>query len=203
VLLVVCIVNYLLLILQQQQQGLAADDSLRLQNVISHVMIMSNVDDDAEKTMTMTATRTGAAATATAMMANRSFMIHPITADESNRLHDAVKARHTQRHAAANTPPPPLLRVAICHPTIFINKTSTNEAKSVFLRRFLNFVSYHRLLGFEHFFFWYEANIAELPLFDTLRALPYVTMTEYIAPKGHLVYGKAYHGQLLVQELCL
>jgi Glycosyltransferase family 92 len=142
-----------------------------------------------------------AAATTTTAAAfavnNRNFMTHPISADESNRLLQAVKARHA---AVAAQTPTPLLRVAICHPTIFLDDPDTT---SMFLSRFLSFVSYHRLLGFEHFFFWYEANMATLPLFATLQALPYVTLTEYHAPPGHDVPGKGYHGQRIVEELCL
>jgi hypothetical protein len=51
-------------------------------------------------------------------------------------------------------------------------------------------------LGFDHSFSWYRPDIAHRPLFDKLKALPYVTLTEYTGDGVH-------DGQLIVEQACL
>jgi hypothetical protein len=64
------------------------------------------------------------------------------------------------------------------------------------MHRVFNFVSYYRLLGFDHIFFWYRPGIDQKPRFDELNALPYVTMTEYTG-------GGVHDGQMEVEQACL
>jgi hypothetical protein len=180
----------------------------------------------------------------TILKKNRNFMTHPITAEESHRLLRATRLKHRQKYiqqhqnessslndsdssSTMRSPdPPPFLRLAVCHPTIFIppptklamnNATRTknkekknhdNNDSNMMLQRFLVFASYYRLLGFEHLFFWYEGPVAKLPYFDQLAALPYVTLTEYRQirhnTKNQLrTGGDEYHGQGNVADLCL
>jgi hypothetical protein len=179
---------------------------------------------------------------------NRNFMTHPITAEESNRLFHAMRIKHLQKHdhpqlqedssldvmtsrssesdsgTILTPPPPPFLRLAVCHPTIFIppsakslvlldnnNNATTTERihddndNNMMLQRFLAFASYYRLLGFEHLFFWYERSVAKLPYFDQFAALPYVTLTEYREQRRSKIRtgGDDYHGQGTVADLCL
>jgi len=103
---------------------------------------------------------------------NRSFTLHPITAQESEALTLQDKSGIT---------------AAICHPTLF---------GDIPLDPLFAFVSYYRLLGFDHVFFWYQPTIANLSRFDELNRLPYVTMTPYM---GHA----SEHGHAQVEQQCL
>jgi hypothetical protein len=170
---------------------------------------------------------------------SRNFMTHPVTADESNSLfrarrmkrrpmhHDQQRHHEHDAHRTKEENYPldvassdsksdmnsPFLRVAVCHPTIFIppNKldddnatnTSNNKQDAKMLQRFLAFASYYRLLGFDHLFFWYERPVSTLSYFDQLAALPYVTMTEYRDVRSQRKAGNDYHGQGNVEDLCL
>jgi hypothetical protein len=58
-------------------------------------------------------------------------------------------------------------------------------------------MSYYRLLGCDHIFFWYCPDIAQRPYFDELKSLPYLTLTEYTGPAHWL------HGQVEVEHECL
>jgi hypothetical protein len=64
------------------------------------------------------------------------------------------------------------------------------------MQKVLSFVSYYRLLGFDHIYFWYRPDIALRPRFDQLKALPYVTLTEYAG-------GGEHDGQFVVEHACL
>jgi hypothetical protein len=79
------------------------------------------------------------------------------------------------------------ITTAVCHRTLHGN---------ISMQKLFNFVSYYRLLGFDHIFFWYRPEIAHRPLFDKLKALPYVTLTEYTGDGIH-------DGQLIVEQACL
>jgi len=108
------------------------------------------------------------------MQVNRNFASNPITAQESLLLRQQDKSGIT---------------AAVCHRTLFGDN-------NVHLDPLFAFVSYYRLLGFDHIFFWYRPNIANLPHFVELRNLPYVTMTEYTG-------GGVEHGQAIVEEQCM
>jgi len=103
---------------------------------------------------------------------NRSFTLKPITAQESALL--------TQQDKSGIT-------AAVCHRTLF---------GDIHLDPLFAFVSYYRLMGFDHIFFWYRANIAEIPRFQELYSLPYVTMTEYNGTGNK-------HGQGESEAMCL
>ena len=106
---------------------------------------------------------------------NRSFTWDPITAEES-----AILAQHDKASG---------MKTAVCHRTLFGDQ-------KISLDPLFAFVSYYRLLGFDHIFFWYRPNITKLSRFDELSSLPYVTMTEYTG-------GGREDGQLVVEEECL
>jgi hypothetical protein len=110
----------------------------------------------------------------------RNYSSHPITAAESRYL-DHQKQQLPAKFSNITT--------AICHRTLFGNAT---------IPKIFSFVSYYRLLGFDHIFFWYRPNITQVPHFDELNALPYVTMTEYTGTPG-----KRTHGQVEVEHECL
>ncbi|KAL7559556.1 hypothetical protein ACA910_009957 [Epithemia clementina (nom. ined.)] len=149
----------------------------------------------------------------------RYFGTHPVTAQESKHLFldleqeqppqkehrdtrrsrlDVPRNRTTTPTTNATTAQPQegdggkrkRLRMAVCHPTIHGNLSS--------LEQFLIFVSYYRLLGFDHVFLWYLPHIAHVPGFDPLASLPYVTLTEY----HHSDYDY-YHGQYVAMQECL
>lgn len=108
----------------------------------------------------------------------RNFMTWPVTAREDRILLSKATTNIT---------------AAICHPTLFGN---------ISLHRTFSFVSYYRLLGFEHFFFWYEPetlawSASEIRRFENL---PYVTLTKYDATNYDDI---PYHGQAIVQKQCL
>ncbi|KAL7479464.1 hypothetical protein ACHAW6_005206 [Cyclotella cf. meneghiniana] len=107
----------------------------------------------------------------------RSFLTHPITNEEDLYL--------SQRDVHKN------VTAAVCHPTLF------GTAKP---RRFLAFVSYYRLLGFDHIFAWYEPGSLNWTDYDyeQVRNLSsYVTLTEYQKTPND-----GYHGQLQVAKAC-
>jgi len=103
---------------------------------------------------------------------NRNYARNPITVRESNY----IKFRDDSGISAA-----------VCHRTLFGNLT---------LDPIFAFVSYYRLIGFDHIFFWYRKEITALHRFQELRNLPYVTMTQYNG-------GGREHGQEVVHRLCL
>jgi len=104
---------------------------------------------------------------------NRNFTLNPVTAKESEFL--------TQNDTSGIT-------AAVCHRTLF--------GSSITLDPLFAFVSYYRLLGFDHIFFWYRPDIASVSRFDELNSLPYVTLTEYTG-------GGREEGQLVVEAECL
>lgn len=103
---------------------------------------------------------------------SRYFGIDPISKEESNAL--------TQRDQSN-------IRAAICHPTLHGNPS---------VLRILTFISYHRLLGFDHIFFWYEGNAVD-PLH--FQHLPYVSFKK-VSTKTANSY---YHGQFEVMTECM
>jgi hypothetical protein len=110
----------------------------------------------------------------------RNYRSHPITAAESRYL-DHQKQQLPAKFSNITT--------AICHRTLFGNFN---------MRKIFNWVSYYRLLGFDHIFMWYRPEIAQLPYFDELEALPYVTLTEYTGPAN-----RRNDGQADVEHACL
>jgi Glycosyltransferase family 92 len=117
---------------------------------------------------------------------NRNYMSHPVTAAESRyisfmNIENAKRMNHSK-----------ILKVAVCHPTMF---------GDLLLDTHFAWVSYYRLLGFDHIFLWYEENISKLPRFDELAALPYVTLTlhNYSDTTG---IKEVYHGQTTVEKEC-
>lgn len=106
---------------------------------------------------------------------SRNFLTDPVTSHEDMIL---------RANKISN------ITAAVCHPTLFGNLT---------LARILSFASYYRLLGFDHLFFWYEAEslpwtASELQL---LGNLSYVTVTRF--PDSQTLN---YHGQNEVQRAC-
>ena len=124
---------------------------------------------------------------------NRNYMTHPVTLDESNYLH-AIAAEHARKLNRTS-----VIKAAICHPTIFDPIAGGGGRLNNLLDHFFAWVSYYRLLGFQHVFLWYEGHVNELPRFDELAALPYVTLTRYIPNGEHL----RYHGQGHVERQCM
>jgi hypothetical protein len=108
----------------------------------------------------------------------RNYSSHPITAAESRYL-DHQKQQLPARYSDITT--------AICHRTLHGNLN---------MEKIFSFVSYNRLIGFDHIFFWYRPDISQRPRFDELKALPYVTMTEYAG-------GGKHDGQFVVEHACL
>jgi hypothetical protein len=108
----------------------------------------------------------------------RSYSSHPIAVAESRYL-DPQKQQLPANYSDITT--------AICHRTLHGN---------INMQKVFSFVSSYRLLGFDHIFFWYRPHIALSPRFDELKALPYVTLTEYTG-------GGEHDGQFVVEEACL
>ncbi|KAL3815270.1 hypothetical protein ACHAXA_001882 [Cyclostephanos tholiformis] len=105
---------------------------------------------------------------------HRDFLTEPITSLEDAALRASATSNIT---------------AAVCHPTLFGNIT---------LNRILSFVSFYRLLGFGHIFFWYEEeSLAWSPTSSFLGNLSYVTLS----PNSHSQRG-GYHGQNEVQHSC-
>lgn len=112
---------------------------------------------------------------------NRNFATYPVTSEEDLQL----SRQDTFDFSAA-----------VCHPTIHGNVTSMD--------RFFGFVSYYRLLGFDHVFMWYlKESISTTPEvwhdFNRLANLSYVTMTEFENDDNNTKY----YGQREVQTACL
>ena len=111
---------------------------------------------------------------------------------------------------------------AVCHPTLF---------GDVKFHRVLSFVSYYRLLGFQHVFLWIErrsssstnttttsqqhrrrrrgGGVSWTPLqYQQLQSLKYVTLTEYNTTTSSSISSSKnknridYHGQSAVQDMC-
>lgn len=104
---------------------------------------------------------------------HRNYAAHPVTAQES-----AFLEAHYNNSG---------IRVAVCHPTIH---EETN------LTAFFRFVSYYRLLGFNHIFSWYLPGVVNLTGFDVLEQLPYVTLI----PGGGS--RKSWYNQESIQREC-
>jgi hypothetical protein len=113
---------------------------------------------------------------------NRNFIIHPVTETESSYI-----ANMTAENAKRMNQTHPL-KVAVCHPTMFGDLS---------LDTHFAWVSYYRLLGFDHIFLWYEDNVSKQPRFDQLEALPYVTLTPHNGGSNEV-----YHGQTTVEREC-
>lgn len=108
----------------------------------------------------------------------RNYTSHPVTSKE-----DALLSA-CERKDGVN------IAAAICHPTLF--------GTEIQLERLFAFVSYYRLLGFDHIFFWYTPEIRTLDHFDELQAFSYVTLTEYVPAAD-----EKYYGQRDVMRACL
>eukprot|EP00804_Cyclotella_cryptica_P018775 CCRYP_007261-RA/>CCRYP_007261-RA protein AED:0.02 eAED:0.02 QI:111/1/1/1/0/0/2/938/388 len=111
------------------------------------------------------------------MQTPRSFLTHPITHEE----HRLLSLRNVHKNVTA----------AVCHPTLFGTATPG---------RFLAFVSYYRLLGFDHIFAWYEPVSLNWTDYDyeQIRNLSsYVTLTEYKRTPND-----GYVGQVQVAKTC-
>jgi hypothetical protein len=108
----------------------------------------------------------------------RNYSSHPLTPEESEYL-DYQKQQLPAEYSEITS--------AVCHRTLHGNLT---------MDKVFRFVSYYRLLGFDHIFFWYRPHIALIPRFDELKALPYVTLTKYTG-------GGVHDGQKEVERACL
>ena len=122
---------------------------------------------------------------------HRNFETHPVTSEESQILTNQDPYNFT---------------AAICHPTIHGKITSMD--------RFFAFVSYYRLLGFDHIFMWYKKESLNNLWEDFVRLsnLSYVTMTEFVVDDDDGGGDKSgrrnkdelkYHGQSQVQKACI
>ena len=112
---------------------------------------------------------------------HRNFKTHPVTSEEDRLL--------SQRDTFNIT-------AAVCHPTIHGNITS--------MERFFAFVSYYRLLGFDHVFMWYLKDSVTTSStvwedFNRLANLSYVTMTEFVDGGRNVKY----YGQSEVPTVCV
>ena len=117
----------------------------------------------------------------------RYYGTHPVTAEESAVLTARQQSESTRT-----------FRMAVCHPTIHSETTRGNLTS---MEKFLVFVSYYRLLGFDHIFLWYLPGIQYIDGFDTLQALPYVTITEHDPSLSQ--QKETYFGQGKVMAACL
>jgi len=92
----------------------------------------------------------------------RNYTTNPVTAEESRLLSDCESAENRN------------IKAAVCHPTLYGN---------VSMHRVCGYVSYYRLLGFDHVFLWYESSVLRQPggvsadELAKLESLPYVTAT--------------------------
>lgn len=105
-------------------------------------------------------------------LSKRNYLSSPVTAEES-----AVLTAKDDSNMTA----------AVCHKTLFGDRVD--------ISKILGFVSYYRLLGFDHIFMHYQSHIGENDRFGELDALPYVTMTPYDG-------GGAHAGQRIVGPIC-
>jgi len=106
-------------------------------------------------------------------ISHRNFTFDPVIAEKSE-----VFSRKDKNGITA----------AVCHRTLF--------GSNITLDPLFAFVSYYRLLGFDHIFFWYRPHVANVPRFEELIRLPYVTLTEHTG-------GGRNEGQLEVEKECL
>jgi hypothetical protein len=84
---------------------------------------------------------------------------------------------------------PSNITAAICAKTLF---------GDIDLGIVLQWVAYHRLMGFDHVFIFYRPEITSKPRFTELASLPYVTLMEY--SKGYL---KTHWNQKKTENMCL
>jgi hypothetical protein len=59
------------------------------------------------------------------------------------------------------------ITAAVCHPTLHGRPD---------LQRVIHWATYYRAIGFDHLFLWHNPDVQELPHFDELAALPFVTL---------------------------
>ena len=85
--------------------------------------------------------------------------------------------------------PPSSIRTAICFKTLF---------GDVDIGLVLQWLAYHRLLGFDHMFLWYRPEMIDSPRFAELQALPFVTLTENTEGSR-----KDYYNQWYTEKKCL
>jgi Glycosyltransferase family 92 len=119
----------------------------------------------------------------------RNYATHPVTLAESNYLNRKAATEHARGGD--------IITAAICHPTIFDATGNLN------LDPFFAWVSYYRLLGFQHIFLWYEGNVNTRPRFQELADLSYVTLTRYSISPTHEKSDLRYHGQFHVERSCM
>ena len=94
----------------------------------------------------------------------------------STLLDDSSPAMETS--AAGNREDNKHISVAMCHKTLF---------GDIDLRWVAVWAAYHRMLGFDHLYIWYLKSMEKLQGFDTLKALPFVTLVENT--KAKVKYG--------------
>jgi hypothetical protein len=107
----------------------------------------------------------------------RDYTLNPVTSQESKYI---TQQKEQLAHGSNIT-------AAVCHRPLFGNVT---------LNRMFPFVSYYRLMGFDHVFLWYQPHVAGTPRFEELAALPYVTMTEYAGDAPEF-------GQHVAEQACM
>jgi len=121
----------------------------------------------------------------------RNYTHTPVSAEESTRLNLSYQRDNLTVPTAA-----------VCHPTLY---------GKISLPRVFSFVSYYRLLGFDHIFLWYHnsvvqhANHTSRGDWEQLQSLPYLTLTEFHPRQVAERYGSSaleYYGQGLVQDWC-
>jgi hypothetical protein len=166
--------------LQQSSQQLSLYNPIPFESYLSFTSDTNNSTTIHTKTDELTSLRPDAGLQFK-WKEGRNYSSHPITAAESRYLH-----RQKQQLPAKYSN----ITTAVCHPTLFGKVT---------IPKIFSWVSYYRLLGVDHIFFWYRPYIAQRPYFDELKALPYVTMTEYNGTAHH----REYHGQAHVEHECL
>jgi hypothetical protein len=79
------------------------------------------------------------------------------------------RSLHLKNRSSTETSAIRNMTVALCHKSLFGNLN---------LLRILDWVAYHRLLGFDRIFMSYLPSVEQLPGFALLQALPYVTLFE-------------------------
>ena len=124
----------------------------------------------------------------------RNYTHKPVSNDESARL--TLSYQHDNRTVPT---------AAVCHPTLY---------GKISLPRVFTFVSYYRLLGFDHIFLWYHNSVVQHANhmsrrirrdWDLLQSLTYLTLTEFDPRQVAERYGSSaseYYGQGLVQDWC-
>ena len=86
------------------------------------------------------------------------------------------------------------ITAAICYKTMF---------GKFDIERALKWVAYNRLLGFDHIFMWYLPGFEQMPLFDKLASLPFVTVTEYTGKYQEGSSRGSHYGQDSLVKQCL